>query len=259
MEESKAALPVVPPIVDVTPARAFPLPRWFAILQALAVCGIPTQLLIVVALWSTTDLIRLDSSGLHMGLEFVATLMFLDTALIALLIRVFLELSGENSRSIFLGTRPVFGEMIRGLLFVPVVFIGVTVVVLGLRALVPGLKTVEVNPLAQYMQSPLDAAIFVFVVVLGAGIKEELQRAFILHRFEQGLGGIRLGLIITTVAFGVLHVTQGIDAAIGIGLLGLFWGVLYIKRQSAVMSMTNHAAFDAAQVVQYFLARSFGL
>jgi membrane protease YdiL (CAAX protease family) len=250
---------VAQPIVEVTPRRVFPLPRWFAILQALAVSGIPTQVVIGAALFFTTDLAVLDSTGLHITLEFMATLMFLDTALIALLIRVFLELSGENSRSIFLGTRPVLGEMVRGLLFVPVVFIGVTLVVLTLRALIPGLKTVDVNPLAQYMQSPLDAAIFAFVVVLGAGIKEELQRAFILRRFEQGLGGVRLGLIITTVAFGVLHITQGVDAAIGIGLLGLFWGVLIIKRRSAVMSMTNHAAFDAAQVVQYYLAKSFGL
>jgi len=236
----------------------FPVPRWFAIIQAIAISGIPTQLVIFVALWLTTDLVNLDA-GPNQSLEFVATLMFLDTALIAILIRVFLELSGEDSKSIFLGSRPVLGEMLRGLLFVPVVFIGVTVIVLTLRALIPGLQTVEVNPLAQYMQSPLDAAIFVMVVVLGAGVKEELQRAFILRRFEQGLGGMRVGLVVTTVAFGLLHATQGLDAAIGIGALGLFWGVLYMKRRSAVMGMTNHAAFDAAQVTQYFLAKSFGL
>jgi hypothetical protein len=31
-----------------------------------------------------------------------------------------------------------------------------------------------------------------------------------------------------------------------------------MKRQSAVMSMTNHAAFDAAQVVLYLIARALG-
>ena len=96
------------------------------------------------------------------------------------------------------------------------------------------------------------------VVVLGAGIKEELQRAFVLHRFDQGLGGIRLGLVLFSIMFGVLHFDQGWDVAIAIGLLGLFWGVLYIKRRSAVMSMVNHAGFNAAQVAQDMLARALG-
>jgi hypothetical protein len=38
----------------------------------------------------------------------------------------------------------------------------------------------------------------------------------------------------------------------------VFWGLLYVKRRSAVMAMTNHAGFNAAQVVQGFLFRSLG-
>jgi membrane protease YdiL (CAAX protease family) len=235
------------------------LPRWLAVLEAIAICGIPTQLLVFVALWFATDLVTVDKFGIpKMTLELMATVMLLDTAVIALLIRLFLEMSGENSREVFIGHRPVFGEIVRGVLFVPVAVIGVTAIVLGIRAVAPGLHTVEVNPMIEYMQSPLEASIFIVVVILGGGIKEELQRAFVLRRFEQRLGGMRWGLVITTVVFGVLHATQGIDVAITIGLLGLFWGVLYMKRQSAVMSMANHAAFDAAQVVQYVIVRALG-
>ena len=39
---------------------------------------------------------------------------------------------------------------------------------------------------------------------------------------------------------------------------GLFWGLLYVRRRSAVMAMTNHAAFDALQVLQGVLARALG-
>jgi len=101
-------------------------------------------------------------------------------------------MNGENSRDVFLGHRPLRGEVWRGLALVPVVFIGVTIVVLALRSALPWLHTVKESPLAAFMQSPLEAAIFLVVVVLGGGVREELQRAFILHRFEQSLGGVKL-------------------------------------------------------------------
>ena len=246
------------PIPPTATARGISPSWWIAIAQAIAICGVPTQLILLLVLWFTTDLVALDGSGLSMSLELMATLTLLDTAAIALLIRVFLEFSGENSRDVFLGRRPVWGEMLRGLLLVPVVFAGVVAIVVGLRAVAPWLQTVTVSPIEQYMRDPLDAAVFVVVVVLGGGIREELQRAFILHRFEQSLGGIWGGLVVFSLLFGALHYDQGWDVAIAIGSLGVFWGLLYVKRRSAVMAMTNHAGFNAAQVAQGFLLRSLG-
>ena len=107
------------------------------------------------------------------------------------------------------------------------------------------------------MQTPLDAAIFFVVVVLAGGIREELQRGFILHRFGQRLGGMRLGLVLFSVFFGVMHVNQGYDAAIAVGVLGVFWGLLYMTRRSAVMSMVNHAGFNAVQVLA-LASKTFG-
>jgi membrane protease YdiL (CAAX protease family) len=109
------------------------------------------------------------------------------------------------------------------------------------------------------MQTPFEAAIFLVVVVLGGGVKEELQRAFVLHRFRQSLGGVRLGLTLFSALFGILHYDQGWDVAVALALLGLFWGVAYVQRGSVVLSMTNHAAFNAIQVGQVMLARSLGL
>jgi membrane protease YdiL (CAAX protease family) len=268
VDETNLAAPAVPvppvaapeaPIAGVAPR---PLPRWVAVLEALAVSGVPTQLLVgvVLALASSMNLIglRVFDDANQITLEFMATTLLLDTALIAIMLRIFMSLNGENSREVFIGRRPVLGEMIRGLLFLPVVLIGVTGIAFALRLVAPGLHNVQENPLTQYMKTPLEAGIFVLVVILGAGIKEELQRAFILRRFEQNLGGTKLGLVITTVVFGLLHITQGIDVSIAIGLLGLFWGLLYAKRRSAVMAMTNHAAFDSAQILQYVLLKSLG-
>ena len=68
------------------------------------------------------------------------------------------------------------GEVLRGFALVPVAFIGVTIITLGLRAIAPWLHTVNESPLLKSMSTPTDAAVFLVVVVLGAGIKEELQR-----------------------------------------------------------------------------------
>ena len=51
-------------------------------------------------------------------------------------------------------------------------------------------------------------------------------------------------------AFGAFHYTQGWDVAIITGLLGLFWGYLYIRRGSVAASMVSHAGFNGTQVLQ---------
>jgi membrane protease YdiL (CAAX protease family) len=260
VEDTGAAIPLQSKPAQADPKRAHAIPRWLAAIQALMVSGIPTQLLMAAILIYGLRISPFGPEGAEggMSLEFTAMVLLFDTALTALLIRIFLEMSGEDSRTVFIGNRPLMGEVLRGFALVPVAFIGVTVVTLGLRTIAPWLHTVNESPLLKFMSTPTDAAVFLVVVVLGAGIKEELQRAFILHRFEHYLGGRRVGLAVFSGWFGILHFEQGLDVAASIGLLGLFWGVLYLKRRSAVMSMVNHASFNAAQVVQVMLVRALG-
>ncbi len=254
MSETPSALPLpAQPPADAAPG---PPPRWIAGLQAAMVCGIPTQLTIATVLALVLHLPVLDRGTI--SFEFFVVLSLVDTAAIALLIRAFLWMSGERPADVFVGPRPVRGEILRGLALVPVVFLAVTGIVLGIRAIAPSMHTVETNPFEAFLQSPMEAAIFVVVVVLAGGVREELQRAFILHRFAQRLGGARVGLAIFSVTFGALHLDQGADVAIAIGLLGLLWGVLYIQRRSAILPMVNHGAFNAIQVLQGVIAKSLG-
>lgn len=258
MDESLSAAPASP-VLDAAPVAALSSPpaTVFAALQAIAVCGIPTQVFVATALILGTGMAPLTPDGL--SLEFVATVSFLDTALVAILIRVFLMASGENSRDVYLGHRRPSGEIWRGLALVPVTFLVVVSLVSALRAVAPWLHNVKVSPLEAFMGNPLDAAIFAVVVVLAGGVREELQRGFILHRFGQRLGGMWVGNLVFGVAFGLLHFDQGWDIALVIGLLGLAWGTFYIRRRSIVMSIANHAGFNAVQVLQQVLAASLGL
>jgi membrane protease YdiL (CAAX protease family) len=236
------------------------LPRWLAVFQVVLVSGFPTLFLVGTALVFGAKLQGVPIfEGSGVSLQFFALLGLIDTAVVALLIRLFLTMSGETSHEVFIGHRPVVGEIVRGLALLPVVFFGVTAVVLTIRAVAPWMHTVEGNPLEAFMRTPIDAAVFGVVVVLAGGIREELQRGFILHRFGQRLGGIRLGLVLFSLLFALLHLDQGVDVALGVGCLGLLWGLLYVTRRSAVMAMVNHAGFNAAQVLQQIVARSLSV
>lgn len=247
-----------PPIVSASRGDARLIRRLIAAFEVAAVSGLPTQLLIGLTL-ALGGMPIFDGDGTGISLEFLATLILIDTAIMAILIRVFLSLSGETSKDVFLGVRPVRGEILRGLAVVPLALVGVTLAVLLLRTTMPWLHNVTVSPIEAYLRTPLDAAIFLVVAVLAGGVREELQRAFILHRFGQHLGGLRIGLVLFSIAFGLFHYDQGFDVAIAIGLLGLLWGILYIRRRSVVMSMVSHAGFNATQVLWAVTARSMGL
>ncbi len=45
------------------------------------------------------------------------------------------------------------------------------------------------NPFATLASTRMEFVVLALVAVLAGGVREEIQRAFILHRFEQRLGG----------------------------------------------------------------------
>lgn len=232
------------------------MPLVSAALQIVAVSGIPTQTVIGAALIFLAGM--QPYAGTTLSLTFVATLSIIDTAVVALLIHTFLTHSGERASTVFLGHRPLLPELLRGLAMAPLFLVGAGLLVATLRWLVPSLNTVPVNPLEAYMQRPLDAAIFAVVVILAGGVREELQRAFILHRVRTQWGHVWLGNVVFAVIFGALHLEQGADLAIVIGLMGLLWGALFISRGSVMAPIGSHAGFNAAQVLQQVVVASLG-
>ena len=87
------------------------------------------------------------------------------------------------------------------------------------------------------------------LVLVAGGVREELQRAFLLHRFDQHLGGARVGVVVTSLAFGLGHTLQGWDAAVVTGLLGAFWGVIYVWRRNVIPTIVSHALFNVGEVL----------
>ena len=56
-----------------------------------------------------------------------------------------------------------------------------------------------------------------------------------------------------SVAFGLGHLLQGLDAAITTGTLGLFWALVYVRRRSTVAPVVSHAGFNALEVFRAVL------
>jgi membrane protease YdiL (CAAX protease family) len=81
-------------------------------------------------------------------------------------------------------------------------------------------------------------------------VREELQRAFMLRRFEQYLGGATLGVWVLSAAFGLGHAMQGWDAVITTATLGAFWAWMYLQRRSSIGPIFSHAGFNSLEILR---------
>ena len=244
-------------LVDDGPARIDPprtTARVRAVVQVLACSGIPTQLLLVqvLALFGVRPFVQGDT----LNATWVFLVSLADTVLLLVLISALLIANGESIRDVFLGARPARMEVPLGLASVIPVLLIAAAVLLTSQYVVPWLHNVPDNPLAGLLQSPRDRWLFAVVALVAGGVREEVQRAFLLTRFEQHLGGARVGLIVTSVAFGLGHLLQGFDAALATGTLGFIWGAMYLWRRSSVAPIVSHAGFNGLEIARYLVVGS---
>lgn len=184
----------------------------------------------------------------ELNATFVFGVSTLDAVLVVGLVVYLLRRQRESLATVFLGDRPLWREAVLGIALVPLVTIGVAVVVRTVQALLPSLHNVPVNPLTAFMVDPAMAVAFGVMVVVAGGVREEMQRAFQLHRLTHHVTSPLVALAITSVAFGLGHTVQGRDVAMATFGLGLFWGTLYLHRLSLVAAGVSHALFNLVQV-----------
>ncbi len=208
--------------------------------------GFPTQLTLVVLL-GLLGAGPTDGTG-ELSLTYVVTLSLIDAAVILSLVWLLMRAHGEHPLATMLGRRPIGSEVLLGLALVPAALLIVAAAFTVMSRIAPELRNVPENPLEALISSPAAAMTFAAVTVVAGGLREEVQRAFILHRFEQHLGGAAIGLVVFSVAFGLGHLVQGRDAAVITGLLGALWGLLYLARGSMVAPFACHAGFNATEV-----------
>jgi len=226
--------------------------RASAIFEILLCSGIPSQLALayMFALAGFTPQV-----GGRLSFAYIATLLLVDASLIIALIFWLLRRHGEHPRDVFLGARPVVPEIKLGVGLTAVVFALAVVVLSAIRMFVPSLHNVKENPLQDLIQTPAQALVLAVVATISGGLREEIQRAFIVHRFERYLGGAHVGLIVYSLIFGLGHSLQGWDAVLATTLLGAFWGWIYISRRSIVAPVVSHSGFNAAEIFVFLITK----
>ena len=226
-------------------------PPWQVWAEIVLCSGYPSQILLGVLL-KDLGIAPLTADG-SLSATFVFALSLADTVVLIGLASWLLVRNGERPGDVFLGRRRVSEEAVVGVLSVPFVVALVLVLSLLIRAVAPFLRNVPVNPLEGLLGTQTGLLAFLFVVIVAGGLREELQRAFLLHRFRHNLGQAGMGLVITSLAFGLGHTLQGWDAAILTGALGATWGVLYLTRGSAVASIVSHSLFNSGELLRAFV------
>ena len=236
--------PPAPAAPRMTPARA--------VLEVLCCSSYPTQL-VVAGVLAAAGVHGLKADG-GLNATFVIGVALGDAALVAALVVWFIHRNGESMAAVFIAGRPAWREAAFGVALAPAVLLGISLLVAALRAVVPALHNVPTNPMGALMRDPALAAAFAVVVVLAGGVREELQRGFQLHRLTGHVCRPGLALLVTSLAFGAGHTLQGYDVAVATGVLGAFWGLIYLTRGSIVAGAVSHGLFNFGQVViAYFV------
>jgi membrane protease YdiL (CAAX protease family) len=222
--------------------------RSVALLEILICSDYPTQFALAATFAAFGFTPAADGS---LSLTYIVALSLVDTVFLVGLILMFLQAHGESARELFFGARPVGVEMRRGVGLIFVALLIGAAAMLTIQQLAPSLHNVEHNPLQDMIKTPAQTALFALVVVIAGGVREELQRAFILRRFEQHLGGPVVGVIVASIAFGAGHYVQGADATVATALLGAFWAIVYLRRRSVVAPMVSHSGFNLIEIVLF--------
>ena len=178
-------------------------------------------------------------------------LLLTDASVTLLLILGLLRLRGQSLRDLGWGHGSPLRECLSGCLFLPALFMAVFLVSNSFRILLPDYATRD-NPLLELIKNPHDLILMIISSVYVGGFKEEIQRAFVLNRFQENLGGAVPGLLIWSAFFGYGHLVQGLDNAVGAGILGLLFGLLYLWRRSLTGPIVAHAVYDVFTVVIFW-------
>lgn len=244
--------PTPPAIVSPADTTTLGQRRLIAVVEVLLCSSLPTQIVIGQLLAAVGVDPRTDAGQLSPPFAFA--LLLIDSIVLTALMVALTRAHGESPRTLWLGDRPVLREVGFGLALVPLVFLMVGLLLTALTRLLPGLHNVAENPIEQLAAGgPQQAAMLGLIAVIAGGVREELQRAFLLRRFEQHLGGPFVGVGVLSILFGLGHYPQGWDAVVATAALGAIWAIVYLRRRSSVAPIVSHAGFNSLEVLRVAL------
>ena len=187
----------------------------------------------------------------EMNVEFFAAYLLFESAITFFILWILMKARRETF--FMLGLRWEHWKMhvLLGILAAPYLFIVGGVTGMFFQLFLPK-YALEKNPLMEMINSPRQLTLFIIVGIISGGIKEEFQRAFILNRFRQHLGGAGRGLVIWSLAFGAGHYAQGVQGMCAAVILGFIFGALYLIRGNLILPITAHAVYNTLALLIYW-------
>ncbi|NWG12593.1 MAG: CPBP family intramembrane metalloprotease [Acidobacteria bacterium] len=185
----------------------------------------------------------------------VAAFILLEASIVLLLLLLLLHMNQETLKDLGMHRHQWISHLAVGAALVPVLFLVNALVALCFKVLLPK-YFLDRNPLIDLIRTPKDLAVFLLAALYAGGIKEELQRAFILNRFRDHLGGAWFGLVVWSIVFGAGHYVQGPQGVVAATIFGLLFGGLYLVRRSLLAPLAAHALYDTTALLGYWFFSS---
>ena len=230
----------------------FPSP-WYArlraVLEILLISGLVTSFLvslIMAAIFGRDHLEMLTANA-----NFLVAFLLLEAAATFIFLWILMKTHRETLPDLGLKKMRWKTNVLLGLMLAPLLMLVNGAVDMVFHLFLPQ-YVLERNPLTDMIQSPGQLILFILAAIIAGGIKEELQRAFILRRFRHHLGGSAIGLIIWSLAFGAGHYIQGMQGIFVATIYGFILGIFYLTRGSLVGPITAHAVYDTLVLLLYW-------
>lgn len=225
--------------------------RLLALFEVLLLAGIVSALL---ALTPFSLFVR-TSEQIYNNARLLTEYIFLESAITLIFLAVILKSHRETLSDLGLLWHEWKPNLFVGIILVPFLFAVNQLVGITFLFFFPKYVSLQ-NPLLEIIRTPADLFLFLVASIIAGGIKEELQRAFILNRFRTYLGGAKMGLVIWSIAFGLGHYTQGLQAIVSATLFGFMFGSIYLTRRNLIAPVVAHALYDISALLAFWFFKS---
>lgn len=234
--------------IPINPPRTPRSDRIQAFIEILLLSGLISSflagLIFAAFLGKKADLLATDST-------IISAFVLLEAVFIFLLLAAILKAHRESLSSLGLKWERWKSHLFLGFGLAPTFFLINALVAYIFRVYLPEYY-IEQNPLTETIQTPQQLILFIFSALVAGGIKEELQRAFIISRFRRYLGGAWIGLVLWSLAFGAAHYVQGVQGIAIATLYGFIFGIVYIISGSIIAPIVAHGAYDTLALLAYW-------
>jgi membrane protease YdiL (CAAX protease family) len=231
------------------PRRITWIDRVQALFEILLISGLISSVLASLLLFALQG-----KDGLYIlaNVRGFSAFLLLEAAITFLILTILLKARHETIQKFGLQWDRWKFNLALGLTLVPFLFLINGVVGTVFRIYLPKYYA-ETNPIMELIHSPQQLALIIFSALIAGGIKEEVQRAFILTRFQECLGGAWPGLILWSLSFGVGHYVQGVHGVVIASIFGALFGILYLRTGSLIAPIVAHGAYDALALLAYWI------